>query len=73
MSHLQCWEFKKCGREVTMDCPAVVKKAGDLCWMVAGTLCGGQAQGTFVKKIGNCKKCDFFEYMQQRKAERANV
>lgn len=67
MNMLQCWQFKKCGRDVSMDCPVVVKKAGELCWMVAGTMCGGSPQGTFVEKGGNCKKCDFYQYVQQQK------
>lgn len=71
MSMLQCWEFKKCGREATKDCPAVVKKAGELCWMVAGTMCGGATQGTFVQKDGNCNKCDFYQYVQQQKKSNA--
>ena len=68
---LQCWVFKKCGREVTKNCPAVVKKSGELCWMVVGTMCGGVAQGTFVQKVGNCKKCDFYQYVQQQKKNNA--
>lgn len=62
---LNCWEFKKCGREKNSDCPAIMKKAGKLCWMVAGTMCGGEVQGTFVEKVGNCKKCDFYHYMNE--------
>jgi methyl-accepting chemotaxis protein len=58
-----CWEFKKCGREAANDCPAITKNAGKICWMVAGTMCGGKMQGTFAEKVGNCKKCNFYEYM----------
>jgi len=58
----KCWEFKKCGREKTGDCPAILKKSTDQCWLVAGTLCGGKPQGTFVEKIGNCKTCDYYLY-----------
>jgi methyl-accepting chemotaxis protein len=60
-----CWEFKKCGREVTSDCPAITKNAGKICWMVAGTMCGGEMQGTFAEKVGNCKACNFYEYMNR--------
>jgi len=66
MSMLQCWEFKKCGREASADCPAVERKMGHLCWMVAGTMCGGKPQGTFVEKVGNCKHCDFYQYIEQQ-------
>ncbi len=61
MGKLQCWEFKKCGHEKNSSCPAVVQAAGRSCWLVAGTLCGGQVQGEFAKKIANCKECDFYK------------
>jgi len=60
---MNCWEYKKCGKDKTGSCPAYEKKAGFLCWMVAGTMCGGEPQGTFVQKIGNCKNCDFYTYL----------
>jgi hypothetical protein len=77
MKKMNCWEFKKCGREPggarekhNGVCPAAVEKkldgvhggknAGRACWVVAGTMCGGQIQGTFAKKYSNCKTCDFY-------------
>lgn len=33
---------------------------GRTCWAVAGTLCGGEVQGTFADKMGNCRTCDFY-------------
>lgn len=64
---MKCWEYKGCGREeggvkaVELGvCPAY-PNGGDNCWMVAGTLCGGQVQGTFAEKMGNCRKCEFYE------------
>ncbi len=81
MSKLNCWEFKKCGRElggVRKDlgvCSASVehrlhgthggKHAGRACWVVAGTLCEGQEQGTFAKKYHNCEKCDFYRLVKK--------
>jgi hypothetical protein len=51
-------------------CPASVERkldgvhggtnAGRACWVVAGTLCGGVAQGTFAQKFKNCNNCDFY-------------
>jgi hypothetical protein len=64
---MKCWEFKKCGRDATGDCPAVTRKAGHICWMVAGTMCGGEVQGSFAKKIKNCKQCDFYLYTHNEK------
>lgn len=43
------------------------KNAGRACWVVAGTLCGGQEQGSFAQKFHNCEKCDF--YLQVRREE----
>ncbi len=37
------------------------KNAGRACWVVAGTFCGGQPQGTRAKGISNCETCDFFK------------
>jgi len=34
--------------------------AGRTCWIVAGTLCKGEVQGTFAQKFSNCKECDFY-------------
>jgi hypothetical protein len=36
------------------------KNAGRSCWIVSGTLCKGEVQGTFAKKFQNCKNCDFY-------------
>lgn len=63
---MNCWEFKKCGREAgglkskeLGVCPAY-PDYGKQCARVAGTLCGGQVQGTFALKLGNCQKCEFY-------------
>ncbi len=78
MDVLNCWQFKKCGRELggarVSDlgvCPAATaikadglnhgKNGGRACWAVAGTLCGGQVQGTFATKLGTCLSCDFYD------------
>jgi hypothetical protein len=37
------------------------RNAGRACWVVAGTLCGGEVQGTFARKFSNCEKCDFYQ------------
>lgn len=75
---INCWEYKKCGREpggseeATLGvCSAAVqeladglhggKNGGRVCWVIAGTLCGGRIQGSFAEKVGTCEKCDFFK------------
>ncbi len=64
---MNCWEFKKCGREnggAKADelgvCPAWPDD-GTKCARVAGTLCGGQVQGSFAQKLVNCMECDFYK------------
>jgi methyl-accepting chemotaxis protein len=63
---LNCWEFKKCGREAGGAraeelgvCPAYPDHGHD-CASLAGTLCGGKVQGNLASKIGNCANCEFF-------------
>ncbi|MDI6715896.1 MAG: hypothetical protein QME63_02990 [Actinomycetota bacterium] len=64
---LKCWEFKKCGKDVTGDCPAY-PSSGRICWLVAGTLCGGKVQGTFAQKMHNCMECDFYKAVNTKTA-----
>lgn len=62
-------------------CPAAVevrtnginhgRNAGRCCWVAAGTLCGGQKQGTYAAKLNNCMKCEFYALVM--KEEGASV
>ena len=65
---MNCWEFKKCGREKNGTkekelgtCPAYTMEAGEACWLIAGTFCDGKKQGTFAEKINSCLECDFYK------------
>lgn len=77
-----CWEHKKCGREVEGIkvgelgvCPVALEKkidgihggknGGRVCWVIAGSLCGGQVQGSFAKKFKNCQNCDFYKTVKE--------
>jgi hypothetical protein len=42
---------------------------GRACWVVAGTLCGGQVQGSFATKLANCKECDFYNVVSSEEGE----
>ncbi|NOY40152.1 MAG: sensor histidine kinase [Nitrospirae bacterium] len=60
----QCWEYNKCGVDKAGNsdesaCPAY-PNYGRICWGVAGTFCEGRARGIFAQKIGDCKKCEFY-------------
>jgi hypothetical protein len=63
---MNCWEFKKCGRE---DGGAKAKKLevypacpnhGQYYARIAGRPCGGRVQGTSANKVLNCVQCDFY-------------
>jgi len=60
----QCWEYMKCGVEkaegaIERRCPAY-PNYGRICWVIAGTYCEGRVQGAIAQKIGDCKKCEFY-------------
>ncbi len=42
--------------------------AGRYCWKVAGTLCGGEVQGSFADKLMNCTKCDFYKMVKEEES-----
>jgi signal transduction histidine kinase len=81
-----CWEFKKCGRELGGQhvkeygvCPASTfedadginrgKLAGRICWGVAGTLCGGRAQGIHAHDQPSCLQCDFYAHVREEEGQ----
>lgn len=89
-SKLNCWEFKKCGRQPggfhERDlgiCPATTEKrldgihdgtnAGRSCWVIAGTLCKGEVQGSFAQKFRNCDTCDFYKLVKTEEFPRFNL
>ncbi|MHB8881283.1 MAG: two-CW domain-containing protein [Thermodesulfovibrionales bacterium] len=41
------------------------KNAGRVCWVVAGTMCGGEIQGSFAKKYIDCRKCEFYQTVKE--------
>jgi signal transduction histidine kinase len=68
---IKCWEFHKCGVEraegaVEMRCPAY-PHYGRICWVVAGTFCGKRVSGAIAQKLGDCRKCEFYQKVVLRK------
>jgi signal transduction histidine kinase len=68
---IKCWEYTKCGVEraegaAHFICPAY-PGFGRVCWAVAGTFCGKKVNGAIAQKIGNCKKCEFYQRVAVRK------
>jgi hypothetical protein len=41
------------------------KNAGRCCWVIAGTLCEGEKQGTFAQKFDLCQQCDFYALVKE--------
>jgi len=63
-----CWEIKRCGREVGGAfvqelgvCVVARDGMGHSCWSVGGTLCGGKVQGTIALKEKNCMLCEVYK------------
>jgi hypothetical protein len=41
------------------------RNAGRVCWIVAGTMCGGDVQGTFANKYKDCRECSFYQLVRE--------
>lgn len=59
-----CWVAKKCGKK---ECPGY-ENPDHRCWMISGTFCRNEIQGSFREKIQACRECDFYKAMQEQKA-----
>jgi DNA-binding XRE family transcriptional regulator len=55
-----CWVIRKCPMWIRRDCPAWEFNAGHLCWFINGTICQGEAQQSWQKKMKLCRKCEVF-------------
>ena len=53
-----CWTIKKCPSERKKQCPAFEFHAGKLCWFINGTVCDGEVQKDWEKKMAICRSCD---------------
>ncbi|GBE58192.1 cyclic di-GMP phosphodiesterase response regulator RpfG [bacterium BMS3Abin01] len=51
-----CWKVKGCH---ATDCP-VHGKHHVRCWLIAGTLCDGEVQERFARKLNDCVHCDVY-------------
>jgi diguanylate cyclase (GGDEF)-like protein len=54
---VKCWEEMNCKNTT---CPSY-KSSNLRCWQVSGTLCGGEPQGEFAKKIDDCHQCRVYK------------
>ena len=53
-----CWVVRDCPIETRGDCPAWEFGAGNLCWLINGTICHGEVQATWQQKVQICRQCD---------------
>jgi diguanylate cyclase (GGDEF)-like protein len=53
---VNCFSIKGCTKK---DCP-VYGNSKCRCWLIAGTMCGGEVQGAFAKKYKSCMECSVY-------------
>lgn len=58
-----CWTIHKCPMPTRRNCPAWEFQIGDLCWFINGTICHGEVQESWEKKMKMCRKCEVFMSM----------
>jgi hypothetical protein len=58
--HRPCWEMKECPAGRKAQCPAAEFNSGDLCWLVNGSHCNGDDQGSWENKMAICRSCPVF-------------
>jgi len=54
---VKCWEAKGCD---DIGCPAYQDNSGR-CWLIAGTMCGGEVQGKYAQKYKTCCECEVYK------------
>ncbi|NIO04702.1 MAG: transcriptional regulator [Proteobacteria bacterium] len=58
-----CWKVRTCPSELRESCPAWEFNSGHLCWFISGTVCQGEAQESWRKKMAICRECGVFREM----------
>ena len=53
----ECWDVIDCPDHVKERCPAWEFKAGKLCWYINGTVCTGEPERSWRKKMESCRSC----------------
>ena len=57
LSFLKCWEYFDCNEN---ECPAY-KSDDQQCWLLSGTYCHEDIQGTWIEKMEACINCKVYE------------
>jgi len=55
---VNCRQAKNCDKT---HCPAYRESEPVRCWEIAGTLCNGEVQGQYAKKIKDCDLCEVYQ------------
>ncbi len=55
-----CWKIRSCPPHMRENCPAWEFGAGHLCWFMNGTICRGEPQETWARKMKLCRQCPVF-------------
>jgi hypothetical protein len=58
---VNCWKVRKCPEHKRQKCPAWEFRCGQLCWFINGTICNGEAQENWQKKMKTFQKCKVFQ------------
>jgi signal transduction histidine kinase len=66
---LKCWEVFKCDKK---GCSAY-KSINLMCWLLSGTQCGDEMNGTFLEKIEICFDCEVFKVNMDANAIRETI
>ena len=74
-----CWEIRNCelhknGRLTLIfgECVASLENMGHSCWMLAGTFCDGQIQGTAAQKEKKCRNCNVYQQYHRAEGQRGD-
>ena len=60
-SSVNCWDIRQCPEQKRQKCPAWEFQCGQLCWFINGTICNGEVQEHWQKKMKRCQKCEAFQ------------
>jgi DNA-binding XRE family transcriptional regulator len=58
-----CWVIQKCPIKTRRSCPAWEFQVGHICWFINGTICHGEVQESWKKKMKICRQCNVFQLM----------
>jgi DNA-binding XRE family transcriptional regulator len=58
-----CWVTRKCPIQTRRNCPAWEFKVGNMCWFINGTICHGEVQKNWQKKMKLCRQCEVFKML----------